>query len=132
MLLNFTFPCSTNQPRFPLCSIFRPSNLITNKIVNMKTVRPIFLLVSFLFISLIPGQAQNISGQDSTGLPGDHFSLQGALDLFKKSTSVEDFEKQLNTESNHVNNLDLNGDKKIDYIRVIDKTKGDAHALILQ
>ena len=40
--------------------------------------------------------AQN--SEVSTGLPGDHFSLEGALELFKNSSSIEDFEKQLNLE----------------------------------
>lgn len=69
---------------------------------------------------------------DSTGLPGDHFSLHGALDLFKSSSSLEDFEKKLNIEDNAVNNLDLNGDGDIDYIRVIDNKKDSAHAIVLQ
>lgn len=69
---------------------------------------------------------------DSTGLPGDHFSLPGALELFKKSGSPEEFEKSLNSENQNVNNLDLNQDGEVDYIRVEDKLDGDAHALILQ
>ena len=51
-----------------------------------------------------------MSLQDSTGLPGDHFSLEGALSLLKKSASLEDFEKKLNQEGGSVNNLDLNKD----------------------
>ncbi len=89
------------------------------------------LFGGFLLLALSAG-AQNQSGADSTGLPGDHFSLQGALQLFQQSSSIEDFEKALNTESNHVNNLDLNGDGEIDYIRVVDKADGDVHAFILQ
>jgi hypothetical protein len=69
---------------------------------------------------------------DSTGLPGDNFSLPGALELFKKSDSPEAFEKMLNAEENKVNNLDLNGDGETDYIRVIDKQEGDVHAFVLQ
>lgn len=72
------------------------------------------------------------SGADSTGMPGDNFSLEGALDLFKKSGSPEEFEKLLNTESNHVNNLDLDGDGDIDYVRVVAKKDGNAHIFILQ
>lgn len=69
---------------------------------------------------------------DSTGLPGDNFSLQGALQMFKESKSLEEFEKKLNTANNHVNNLDLNGDSKTDYIRVDDKTQGSSHAIVLK
>lgn len=72
------------------------------------------------------------SATDSTGLPGDNFSLEGALELFKKSDSPETFEKMLNSEENKVNNLDLNGDGQIDYIKVIDKNEGNVHVFILQ
>jgi len=69
---------------------------------------------------------------DSTGLPGDNFSLTGALEMFKKSSSPEQFEQLINAQDNNVNNLDLNDDGNTDYIKVIDKKDGDAHAFILQ
>jgi len=69
---------------------------------------------------------------DSTGLPGDNFSLSGALEMFKKSESPEQFEQLINSQDNNINNLDLNGDGDIDYIKVIDKSDGDAHAFILR
>ncbi len=86
------------------------------------------LLLSFCIIQ--PAKSQ--SGVDSTGLPGDDFSLQGALELFKDAANLEDFEKALNQEGNHVNNLDLNGDGEIDYISVISKAEKDVHAFILR
>lgn len=89
-----------------------------------------FALAGMLLLAL-PVTAQE-NDADSTGLPGDHFSLQGALELFKKANSIEEFEKLLNTESNHVNNLDLNGDNEIDYINVISKKENDDHVFILQ
>lgn len=100
------------------------------KIIQMKkTTLYLSLIVSFLcFSTQIKAQDQS----DSTGLPGDNFSLEGALNLFKQASSPEDFEKMLNTESNHVNNLDLNEDGDIDYIRVISKMEQDVHAFILQ
>lgn len=70
--------------------------------------------------------------RDSTGLPGDHFSLQGALALFKKASSPEEFERLLNTQENNVNNLDLNTDGNIDYIRVINKKQQQVQLFILQ
>ncbi len=88
---------------------------------------------SFVFAILIcfSLQAQDNSATE-TGYPGDHFSLEGALDLFEKAKSPEDFEKLLNTEDNNVNNLDLNEDGDIDYIRVVDNMEGDVHAIVLQ
>ena len=76
--------------------------------------------------------AQETNPTDSTGFDGDHFSLEGALELFKNAKSPEDFEKALNSEKNYVNNLDLNEDGKIDYVRVEDHVDGDVHAIVLQ
>lgn len=98
----------------------------------MKIYLKITSLLSFALFSILSLRAQNQSGVDSTGLPGDHFSLQGALQLFQKAGSIEAFEKALNEEGSHVNNLDLNGDGETDYIRVIDKSDKDAHAFVLQ
>jgi hypothetical protein len=92
-----------------------------------------YLLALFAGLAVtITTQAQDEPGVDSTGLPGDNFSLQGALAMFQKASSPEDLEKLLNAEDNHVNNLDLNGDGDIDYIRVIDNSDKEAHAFVLQ
>ncbi len=73
-------------------------------------------------------------GQSSmeSEVPGDNFSLEGALELFKKSSSPEEFERILNTSDSKVNNLDLNNDGNIDYIKVIDRNEGNVHAFTLQ
>ena len=97
----------------------------------MKAINFLIQISAFTLFVAINAGAQS-SDSDSTGLPGDNFSLQGALEMFKKSTSVEEFEKLINSADNHVNNLDLNGDGDIDYIRVIDNSKGDVHAFVLQ
>ncbi len=83
-----------------------------------------------LFFLLIGGLAYGQS--DRIEVPGDHFSLEGALELFKKSASPEEFERLLNDPESKVNNLDLNGDGYIDYIRVIDRNEGNVHTFILQ
>jgi len=54
------------------------------------------------------------------------------LDLFKKSSTLEDFESLLNNQDSKVNNLDLNDDGDVDYIRVADYVDGDVHAIVLQ
>jgi hypothetical protein len=98
----------------------------------MLQFKNISLLIVLLTVAALPTMAQTISAADSTGLPGDNFSLEGALELFKKSTSPEEFEKLLNEENSQVNNLDLNGDGETDYIKVIDQTKKGVHAFVLQ
>lgn len=103
-----------------------------HKTLNMKLTRLIPALFVFILAFSASLHAQSQSGVDSTGLPGDQFSLQGALQLFKDAASIEDFEKALNVQDNHVNNLDLNGDGNTDYIKVISKMDKDNHVFILQ
>ena len=94
----------------------------------MQILKKLLFLFVCLAATIISVKAQ----EDSTGLPGDNFSLQGALEMFKQSSSMEEFEKLINTESKNINNLDLNGDGDIDYVKVIDKVGKDVHAFILQ
>ncbi len=69
---------------------------------------------------------------DSLGLPGDNFDLYGALDVFKKAKTPEEFEKAINLKDNEINNLDLDGDGKTDYVKVIDRVEKNGHTLVMQ
>jgi len=91
-------------------------------------VKNVLILSFFLFTAPSSLFAQS----DSLGMLGDQLDLYGVLDLFKNSDNLEEFEKKLNSEDNEVNNLDLNNDDKIDYIRVIDYQDGNGHAIVLQ
>ena len=51
-------------------------------------------------------------------MPGDNLDLYAVLTLFQKSKTIEAFEKSLNDEQTKINNLDLNLDKKVDFIKV--------------
>ncbi len=79
----------------------------------MRTILPLFAL------SLAgPAMAQQPT-TESPGLPGAHFSLERALDLFKRNFEMERFEQELNTDSTGANNLDLDGDGMVDFLRVV-------------
>jgi len=88
-------------------------------------------LLQVLAIMLL-GSMTSYGQEIDADVPGDNFSLEGALELFKKSASPEEFEKLLNSPDSKVNNLDLNGDGYIDYVRVHDRYEGNVHAFILQ
>jgi uncharacterized membrane protein YgcG len=92
-------------------------------------MKKLILSLSIATLGFIPASAQD---SDSTGLPGDNFDLQGVLELFKNSESLEAFEKALNSESNEVNNLDVDEDGQVDYVKVIDHLDSGAHAITLQ
>jgi hypothetical protein len=97
--------------------------------MKMKHFLPGVLM--FLSINTLKVQAQD-NTPDATGLPGDNFSLQGALEMFKKAGSPEEFEKLLNSEDNKVNNLDLNEDGNTDYVKVVSKRENDVQIFVLQ
>lgn len=93
-----------------------------------------FLLLCVLAMSLLSVPAFSQTEGDSTllGLPGDNLDLYAVTDLFQKSKTIEDFEKTLNLEKTGINNLDLDLDKKVDFIKVVTKKDGDDFTFILQ
>jgi hypothetical protein len=103
-----------------------PERIDTNLTV-MKTYRMLMGAVMGIAMAMT-GHAQNVDAE----VPGDHFSLEGALELFKKSSSPEEFERMLNSPDEKVNNLDLNGDGFTDYIRVINRQDRNVHTFTLQ
>jgi len=79
--------------------------------------------------------AAPVFGQDeegSLGLPGDNLNLYAVMKLFQESETIEGFERRLNEEDSRINNLDLNGDERIDYIRVNAEKEGNVHIFVLQ
>lgn len=70
--------------------------------------------------------------EELLGLPGDNLNLFAVLDLFQQSKTIEDFEKSLNLESTGINNLDLNNDSKVDFIKVDTQQDGDDFMFILR
>ena len=92
------------------------------------------IITSILMTLFVTGTAlvaQN-NNQDYLGLPGDNLNLFAVMKLFQQSKTLEEFEKNLNDPENNINNLDLNGDNLVDYIKVFDDVDGDVHNIVLQ
>jgi len=93
------------------------------------------LIISLILLTLIASGA-SIKAQDRQddrlGLPGDNLNLYAVMKLFQESKTLEDFENGLNNPDSRINNLDLNGDDRVDYIRVIDNVDGNVHNIVLQ
>jgi len=70
--------------------------------------------------------------EDYLGLPGDNLNLYAVMKLFQQSKSLEEFERNLNDPKTNINNLDLNEDNQVDYIKVFDDPDGDVHNIVLQ
>jgi len=97
-------------------------------------MKNILFVLMVLLTSLLSKPVFSQTGSDTTllGLPGDNLDLYAVLDLFQKSKTIEEFEKTLNTEKTGINNLDLNLDKKVDFIKVETKQKDKDFTFILQ
>ena len=97
--------------------------------MNKSLLSCLVLAMSLLSFPLF-SQTEN----DTTllGLPGDNLDLFATLDLFQKSSTIEAFEKSLNEEKTGINNLDLNLDNKVDFIKVVTKQDGDDFSFVLQ
>lgn len=97
----------------------------------MKRCFSLGLLIAMSLFG-VAAHAQTESDSTLLELPGDNLDLYAVLDLFQKSPTIEEFEKSLNMESTGVNNLDLDLDGKVDFIKVETKQDGDDFTFILQ
>ena len=61
-----------------------------------------------------------------------YLDLNAVAAAFAESHSIQDFEQLLNSSRYMINNLDLNRDGWIDYLRVIETCNGYYHALLIQ
>ena len=64
--------------------------------------------------------------------PSFYLDLNAVAAAFAESRSVREFEELLNSSRYMINNLDLNGDGWIDYLRVIETHSGYYHTLLIQ
>jgi hypothetical protein len=97
----------------------------------MKKIFKFYLIIALS----LPGHfafCQTEKEAKPLGLPGDNLDLYAVLSLFQKSKTIEDFEKSLNAQKTGINNLDLDLDKKVDFIKVVTKKDGDSFTFILE
>jgi hypothetical protein len=97
--------------------------------VMKKFLTTTVLLAMFAACTTIAAQTRQ---EEYLGLPGDNLNLYAVMKLFQGSETLESFERNLNDENSRINNLDLNSDNFIDYIRVIDYVDLDVHNIVLR
>ena len=95
-----------------------------------KSVLP-YLVIALSLFSL-PALSQEGKDTSLLNLPGDNLDLYSVMTLFQKSKTIEEFQKTLNEEKTGINNLDLNKDQKVDFIKVVTKKKDSTYTFILQ
>jgi len=95
-----------------------------------KCIFPSVIFLLSLFS--LPVFSQTKQDTASLGLAGDNLDLYAVLNLFLKSKTIEGFEKSLNEQKTGINNLDLDLDGKVDFIKVVTKKEDNAYTFILQ
>ncbi len=97
----------------------------------MKDTKHIFtalLISAFIFAGFSSILATNNDGEASA----EDLDLHAVGELFKDSDNLEHFEKVLNETATGINNLDLDENGEVDYIRVEEQVAGDTHLIVLQ
>jgi hypothetical protein len=99
----------------------------------MMKVKSLFLLLVFALIPSVCLCSQtDVTVVAPATEAGEDLDLYGVLELFKEAEDLEALEKALNDPKSEVNNLDLNEDGEVDYIRVVEHVEGNTHVITLQ
>jgi len=99
----------------------------------MKTSLALPLIMLLVILSFGSGTAQDdVTIVAPTSEAAEGLDLHAVSELFKDSENLEEFEKALNDPDTGVNNLDLDDDGNVDFIRVVEEVADDTHIIILQ
>lgn len=88
-------------------------------------------LFAFLFATQIQAQDRTTVTANSRDI-SDNLDLRAVASIFGDSQDLADFERRLNDPKAQISNLDLNGDNKVDYLRVIETVENNIHVIIIQ
>ena len=98
----------------------------------MKLTMRIFTAIAVLLFSSLALSQESETVISPASEAAEGLDLQAVSELFKNASDLEKFERALNDPETGVNNLDLNEDGEVDYIRVLEEAEDDTHILILQ
>lgn len=118
---NFCKPNTTSYVQY--------SNFNKNEKIKMKIY--ILIGISLFFINITSAQ-DNITIVAPTSQAADGLNLQAVSGLFTEMKNLEDFERALNDPDEGINNLDLDGNGMVDYIRIVEEVANNTHLIILQ
>jgi hypothetical protein len=93
---------------------------------------------NLLVVLMVLVFAVSVHAEDVTTVEAESSEIAENLDLnavasvFGEAENLEDFEKKLNDPDTQISNLDLNEDGEVDYLRVLETSKGDTHLVTIQ
>jgi hypothetical protein len=93
----------------------------------------LFMCMLLMFSGIYQVSAQeNVTIVTQSSQIAEGLDLNAVAEIFKDSENLEEFERTLNDPELGINNLDLDGDGYVDYIRVVEHVENDIHIIILQ
>jgi len=90
------------------------------------------IMLLLLTVSHLVSAQEDITIVAPTSEVAEGLDLYAVAEIFKDSENLEEFEKALNDPEIGINNLDLDGDGYVDYIRVVEQITDYTHVIILQ
>jgi hypothetical protein len=106
------------------------------------TIRFVIALAASAFGMAVVAPAQNVAttppaAETNAATPDSEtaaagLDLHAVAELFKNSENLEKFEQALNDPQTGINNLDLDKNGEVDFIRVTEQVKDSTHLIILQ
>ena len=91
------------------------------------------LLAFALLIGFTSLNAQDVTTVEATDSNvSENLDLEAVASVFGEAKDLEDFEKKLNDPDTQISNLDLNKDDEVDYLRVVESSKGNSHKVTIQ
>ena len=94
-------------------------------------VKPAILLLLLVTYCFTFAQ-EDVTIISPTSEAAEGLDLEAVGELFKESENLEAFEKALNDPDTGINNLDLDENGEVDFIRVVEEIAEDTHIIILQ
>jgi hypothetical protein len=99
----------------------------------MKQRFVVAILLLLLPVSYCPVLAQEkVALETPTSEAAEGLDLLAFGELFKDSEDLQAFEKAINNPEVGINNLDLDENGEVDFIRVVEEVADDTHLIILQ
>ncbi len=89
-------------------------------------------LISGAFLLHSAAVSQDVTVVAPSSEAAEGLDLQAVAELFKDAKDLEEFEKSLNDSEIGVNNLDLDDNGDVDFIRVMEEASDDARVIVLQ
>jgi hypothetical protein len=88
-------------------------------------------MLVFLLVDSYPIFAQE-KATPASGEAAEGLNLVAFGELFKGSENLQAFERAVNNPENGVNNLDLDENGEVDFIRVVEEVNDDTHLVVAQ